>query len=140
MAISWKRLGAYLGIFGGIQFIIITAIIMAIYPDAYNFFLNSFSQLGQAVTNSVPTPQNWFLFAFTSTLVAACSIPFWLAMRTIFTSSKRLQYIGWLGTILKNTTKRSYRAAFRRFDEYTGVSAQQLVDEVETILNTRGTT
>lgn len=100
MTISWKRLGAYLGIFGGIQFIIITAIIMVIYPGGYNFFLNSFSQLGQAVTNSVPTPQNWFLFAFASTLVAACSIPFWLAIRTIFTSTKRLLYIGWLGTIL----------------------------------------
>ncbi|MFW9984348.1 MAG: hypothetical protein ACFFCB_06410 [Candidatus Odinarchaeota archaeon] len=100
MAISWKRLGAYLAIFGGIQFIIITAIIMTIYPGGYNFFLNSFSQLGQAVTNSVPTPQNWFLFAFTCTLVGACSILFMLAIRTLFTGNQRLFYLSWLGTIL----------------------------------------
>ncbi len=100
MAISWKRLGAYLSIFGGIQFIIITAIIMLIYPGGYNFFFNSFSQLGQAVTNSVPTPQNWFLFAFTCTLVAACSIPFWLAIRMVFTGSSRIFYLSWIGTIL----------------------------------------
>ncbi|MFX1341307.1 MAG: hypothetical protein ACFFAL_01290 [Promethearchaeota archaeon] len=100
MPISWKRLGAYLAIFGGIQFIIITAIIMLIYPGGYNFFLNSFSQLGQAVTNSVPTPQNWFLFAFTCTLVGACSILFWLAIRTLFTSNQRLFYLSWVGTIL----------------------------------------
>ena len=100
MPISWKRLGAYLGIFGGIQFIIITAIIMLIYPGGYNFFLNSFSQLGQAVTNSVPTPQNWFLFAFTCTLVGVCSIVFWLAIQTRFTGTQRLFYLSWLGTIL----------------------------------------
>jgi hypothetical protein len=102
MAISWKRLSGYLAIFGGIQFIIITAIIMLIYPGypPYNFFLNTFSQLGQAVTNSVPTPLNWFLFAFTATLVGVCSIPFWLAIRTLFTGTQRLFYLSWLGTIL----------------------------------------
>lgn len=73
---------------------------MAIYPGGYNFFLNSFSQLGQAVTNSVSTPQNWFLFAFTCTLVGACSILFMLAIRTLFTGNQRLFYLSWLGTIL----------------------------------------
>ncbi len=100
MAISWKRLGAYLGIFGGIQFIIITAIIMLIYPGGYNFFLNSFSSLGLSVTNMVPTPHHWFLFAFTCTLVAVCSIVFWLAIRKVFTETSRLFYLSWIGTLL----------------------------------------
>jgi hypothetical protein len=100
MAISWKRLGAYLGIIGGIQFIIITAVIMLIYPDGYNFFLNTFSSLGLSVTNMVLTPHHWFLFAFTCTLVAVCSIIFWLAIRTVFTGTSRLFYLSWIGTIL----------------------------------------
>ena len=100
MVISWKRLGAYFGILAGIQFIIITATIMLIYPGGYNFFLNSFSSLGLSVTNSVPTPHHWFLFAFTCTFAGICSIFFWFAIRTVFTGAPRLYYLSWIGTIL----------------------------------------
>jgi hypothetical protein len=97
---SWKRLGAYLGIIGGIQFIIITAIIMLIYPPpGYNFFLNSFSSLGLTITNGVPTPHHHFLFALACTIAAACLIVFFLSLRTLFTNTTALIILSWIGTI-----------------------------------------
>ena len=100
MELTWKKLGAYCGILGGIVFIIITAIVMVIYPGGYNFFLNSFSSTGYAVTNGVPTPHHWFLFAFACTFVAVCSVIFFFTIRTLFTEPKYLFYIGWVGTII----------------------------------------
>jgi hypothetical protein len=100
MNFDWKKLGAYCGIFGGIVFIIITAVIMVIYPGGYNFVLNTFSSLGLSVTNSVPTPHHWFLFAFACTFVAVCSILFFFTIRTLFTEPKYLFYLAWVGTIL----------------------------------------
>ncbi len=98
---SWKRIAAYLGIIGPIQFVIITAIVMVIYPfPGYNFFLNTFSSLGLTVTNSVPTPHHHFLFSFTCTFAAIVIIPFFLALRTLFTETTPLIVISWIGTIL----------------------------------------
>jgi hypothetical protein len=100
MDIPWKRLAAYLGIIGGIQFIIITAIIMVIYPPpGYNFLLNTFSSLGLTVTNSVPTPHHHILFSLACTLAAICIVPFLLALRTLFTDSTTLVILSWVGTI-----------------------------------------
>ncbi len=98
---SWKRIGAYLGIIGPIQFIIITAILMTIYPfPGYNFFVNTFSSLGLTVTNGAPTPHHNILFAITCTFVAVASIPFFLALRTLFTKTTPLLIISGIGTIL----------------------------------------
>ena len=100
MDFNWKKLGAYCGLFGGIVFIIITAIIMLIYPGGYNFVLNTISSLGRLVTNAVPTPHHWFLFAFACTFVAVCSIFFFFTIRTLFVEPKYLFYLAWVGTIL----------------------------------------
>ena len=98
---SWKRIGAYLGIIGTLQFVIITAIIMAIYPPpGYYFLLNTFSELGRTITNFVPTPHHHLLFSIACTVVAICFVPFFLAMRTLFTETTRLLILSWLGTIL----------------------------------------
>jgi hypothetical membrane protein len=100
MNLQWKKIGAYGGILGGVLFVIITFINMAIYPDGYNFLLDYFSDLGRTVTNGVPSPADYFLFSLACTAAAVCSIPFWLAIRTLFTAPARLKYLGWLGTIL----------------------------------------
>jgi len=37
--------------------------------------------------------------------------------------------VRWLGSIAKKGTKMLYKAAFRRYAEFTGLSASQLIDE-----------
>ena len=100
MNLNWKRIGAYAGILAGIQVIIITSILMVIYPGGYNFFLNTFSDLGYSVINMVPTPHRHLLFSITLTLAAGLSVLFWLAVRTLFTETTILKILGVLGTIL----------------------------------------
>ena len=43
---SWKRISAYLGIIGGLIFVIVTFIAMLTFPGGYNFLENYFSHLG----------------------------------------------------------------------------------------------
>jgi hypothetical membrane protein len=100
LALPWKKIGAYCGILAGVLFVIITFIIMAIYPGGYNFLLNYFSELGLTVTGGIPTPQDYVLFSLACTAAAVCSVPFWLTIRTLFTKPPHLKYLGWLGTIL----------------------------------------
>ena len=97
---SWKRTGAYLGIIGGIIFIVSTFIAMLTYPGGYNFIENSFSALGQTVINSTPSMLNYFLFVTACTGAAVCLIPFLFAIRTEFTETTGLKALSWLGTIL----------------------------------------
>ncbi|TFG29170.1 DUF998 domain-containing protein [Candidatus Thorarchaeota archaeon] len=98
--ISWKRLGAFLGILGGIIFIIVTFIAMLTYPEGYSFFENYFSQLGLTVTNSQPSMLNYILFSIACTSAAVCLVPFLFAMRTVFTETLQLKLLSWIGTIL----------------------------------------
>ena len=100
MTLSWKKIGAYCGILGGILFVIITFVIMLIYPGGYSFLENSFSSLGLTETNGQPTMLNYILFSTACTSAAVCSVPFWLAIRTVFEESGRLKMLGWLGLIL----------------------------------------
>jgi hypothetical membrane protein len=97
---SWKRIGAYLGILGGIIFVITTFIAMLTYPGGYNFLENSFSSLGQTVINSVPSMLNYFLFVTACTGAAVCLALFLFAMRTEFTETTSLKALSWIGTIL----------------------------------------
>jgi len=97
---NWKRLGAWCGILAGVSFVILTFILMAMYPGGYDFFANYFSQLGLSVINGVDTPLNWFLFAVATTLSGMLSIPFWFAIRTVFTETTPLRVISGIGTIL----------------------------------------
>jgi hypothetical membrane protein len=97
---SWKRIGAYLGILGGIIFIVTTFIAMLTYPGGYSFIEDPFSALGQTVINSTPSMLNYFLFVTACTGAAVCLIPFLFAMRTLFTETTGLKALSWLGTIL----------------------------------------
>lgn len=100
MSPSWKRIGAYLGILGGIIFVVVTFIAMLTYPGGYSFLENSFSALGLTVINSIPSMLNYYLFVTACTSAAVCLIPFLFAMRTLFTETTGLKVLSWLGTLL----------------------------------------
>ena len=100
MAEFWKQLGAWSGIFAGIQFVIMTFGIMLFYPEGYDFLNNSFSSLGLTMTNGYATPINHAIFAITCSLAGGASVPFWIAIRTVFTESTPQKVISWIGTIL----------------------------------------
>ncbi len=100
MSPSWKRIGAYLGILGGIIFVVVTFIAMLTYPGGYSFLENSFSALGLTVINSTESMLNYYLFVTACTGAAVCLIPFLFAMRTLFTETTGLKVLSWLGTIL----------------------------------------
>jgi hypothetical protein len=97
---SWKRIGAYLGILGGIIFVVVTFIAMLTYPGGYSFIEYSFSSLGQTVINSTPSMLNYYLFVTACSGAAVCLIPFLFAMRTYFTETTSFKVLSWLGTLL----------------------------------------
>ncbi len=100
---NWKYLGAFLGAFGGIQFIVITIIAQIIYPGGYSITENYFSELGWTVSvvNGQPTPITLILFITTCTIATICVIPFVLSMRTVFLKKKSTKYISTVGTIFE---------------------------------------
>jgi len=100
MAPSWKRISAYLGILGGVIFIVVTFIAMLTYPGGYSFLDDYFSSLGRTEINSTPSMLNYFLFVTACTGAAVCIIPFLFAMRTEFTGTTTLKGLSWIGTIL----------------------------------------
>jgi len=95
-----KKLGAWGGIFAGIQFIIITFGIMIFYPEGYDFLLNTFSSLGYTVTKGYATPINHAMFSITCSVVAGCAALFWLSMRTVFNETTPQKIVSSIGTIL----------------------------------------
>jgi len=99
---NWKYLGAFLGMIGGIIFIIGTIIIMIIYPGGYSFTENYFSELGHtvSVSNGQDNMTNFVLFAIICTVLAIFLVPFMLSLRTVFTENKASLYISTLGTVL----------------------------------------
>lgn len=100
MALSWKRLSAFLGIIGGIIFVIVTFIAMLTYPGGYSFLEDYFSELGLTITNGTPSMLNYVLFVIACSSPALCLIPFLLVMQTVFTETKLLSVLSWIGTIL----------------------------------------
>ena len=92
---NWKRIGAWCGILAGIQFVIMTFILMLMFPEGYSFLDNYFSELGLSVIRGYPTPLNWFLFATATTLAGALIIPFWITIRTVFIENRQLKAIGY---------------------------------------------
>ncbi|MHA2211203.1 MAG: hypothetical protein ACXABV_18760 [Candidatus Thorarchaeota archaeon] len=97
---NWKRIGAWCGILASVQYVILsTTIMLFLYPGGYNF-IDPISSLGLSVTNGVPTPLNWFMWATAVTLHGAFQIPFWLSWRTVFTETTPLKTLGWIGSIL----------------------------------------
>ncbi|MHA2423806.1 MAG: DUF998 domain-containing protein [Candidatus Thorarchaeota archaeon] len=97
---NWKRMGAWCGILAGVSFVILTFILMGIYPGGYDFFTNYFSQLGLSEINGIDTPFNWFLFAVATSLSGMLSIPFWISIRTVFMASTSLRAISGIGTAI----------------------------------------
>jgi hypothetical protein len=99
--LNWKRIGAWCGILAPVQYVIISStIILFLYPGGFNFFIDPISSLGLSVTNGVPTPLNWFMWATATTLFGVFSIPFWLSWRSVFTETTPLKTLSWIGTIL----------------------------------------
>ena len=97
---SWKRISAYLGIIGGIIFIVVTFIAMLTFPGGYSFIDYPFSALGLTVINSTPSMLNYYLFVIACTSPAVCLVPFFLAIRTEFTNTTLLKVLSGVGTIL----------------------------------------
>ena len=97
---SWKRISAYLGIIGGVIFIIVTFIAMLTFPGGYSFIDYPFSALGLTVINSTPSMLNYFLFVTACTSAAVCLVPFLLAIRTEFANTTLLKGLSLIGTIL----------------------------------------
>ncbi len=100
MKLSWKMIGALCGVIGPLLFVIITAVAMVVRPTGYNFFLEPFSALGLTVTNGFPSMLNYYLFVAACTIVAVCMIPFWFALRSLFTETTFVRVTGWIGTII----------------------------------------
>ncbi|MFW9806164.1 MAG: DUF998 domain-containing protein [Candidatus Thorarchaeota archaeon] len=100
MSPSWKRIGAYLGILGGIIFVVATFIAMLTYPGGYSFIDDSFSSLGRTEINSIPSMLNYYLFVTACTGAAVCLVPFLFVMRTYFTETTSFKVLSWLGTLL----------------------------------------
>lgn len=97
---SWKRISAYLGIIGGLIFIVVTFIAMLTYPGGYSFIDDPFSALGLTEINGTPSMLNYVLFVIACTSAAVCLVPFSLAMRTVFTDTTLLKGLSLVGTIL----------------------------------------
>ncbi|MFW9786248.1 MAG: DUF998 domain-containing protein [Candidatus Thorarchaeota archaeon] len=100
MSLSWKRIGAYLGILGGIIFVIVTFIAMLTYPGGYSFIDDSFSALGQTEIDGTPSLLNYYLFVIACTGAAVCLVPALFALRTYFTETTSFKVLSWMGTIL----------------------------------------
>jgi len=99
--LNWKRIGAWCGILAPVQYVIIcTTIMLFLYPGGFDFFTDPMSTLGYSVTNGVPTPLNWFMWAASTSLHGALQIPFWLSWRTVFTKTTPLKTLSVIGTIL----------------------------------------
>jgi hypothetical protein len=97
---SWKRISAYLGIIGGIIFIVVTFIAMLTFPGGYSFIDYPFSALGLTVINSTPSMLNYYLFVIACTSAAVCLVPFSFAIRTVFTETTLIKVLSLVGTIL----------------------------------------
>ncbi|MFX1475420.1 MAG: hypothetical protein ACFFCO_08095 [Promethearchaeota archaeon] len=100
MKLSWKMIGALCGILGPLLFVIITVVAMIVRPVPYIFWENSFSSLGLMVTETIPSMLNYYLFVAACTSAAVCTVPFWFAIRTLFTETSFVRITSWLGTIL----------------------------------------
>jgi len=102
MTTTWQKRCYALGIFGALQFIVLTILAMLVYPggtlhepdlEQYSFLYNFFSDLGRTVT--FDRTSNWLthlIFKTTLTVGGICLIVFFVALPQLFTrpSSKVL--------------------------------------------------
>ena len=95
--IKWQKLFFQLGIFGTLQFFVLTTLAMLIYPggtihhpelERYDFMYNYFSDLGRTFT--FDGADNWLshiLFNATLTVSGVCLILFFVALPSLFHSN-----------------------------------------------------
>ncbi len=94
---NWQKLFFQFGVFGTLQFLVLTVLAMLIYPggtihhpeyEQYNFLYNYFSDLGRTFTFDGST--NWMshlLFSTTLTISGVCLILFFIALPGLFKSN-----------------------------------------------------
>ena len=99
---KWKFIGSIFGITAGVQFIIISLIMMALYPGGYSFWDNSFSSLGyyESTSNGEPNLICLVLYIITFTSFTILLIPLYLSLRVYFRNPKFLMIISWIAMIL----------------------------------------
>jgi hypothetical membrane protein len=97
---NWIRFGYLVGVIAVAQFIILSAVAMAVYPGGYSLFGNFFSQLGCTVSanNGEPCMPSRIIFMIACTVTAILNIPFILALRTNCTKTKAGKYLSGAGT------------------------------------------
>jgi len=133
MTTIWQKRCYTLGIFGALQFILLTLLAMWVYPggtlhepnlEHYSFLYNFFSDLGRTETfDGVPNLLTHFIFKTTLTLGGICLMVFFVALPALFTSRKAkalamltmvfgvvagLSYIG-IGQVPWNVSYRGHR-------------------------------
>lgn len=94
---KWQKLFFQFGVFGAVQFLILTSLAMLIYPggtmhhpelEQYNFLYNYFSDLGRTLT--FDGDDNWLshiVFRTTLTVSGVCLVLFFVALPGLFNSS-----------------------------------------------------
>ena len=94
---SWQNKFFQFGVFGTLQFLVLTIIAMLIYPggtihhpeyETYDFLYNYFSDLGRTFT--FDGSSNWLshiVFKFTLTVSGICLILFFVALPSLFKSN-----------------------------------------------------
>ncbi len=99
MKLSWQRIGALCGLLGPVLFSFFIGLAILVYPGEYNFLLDHLSNLGSTEVSGVPSPLNYLLFFLAYSSAAACMVPFWLALRSVFDEPRRLYHTSLIGSI-----------------------------------------
>ncbi len=79
---KWKLIGSIFGIIAGVQFIIMTVLMMLLYPGGYSFWDNKISYLGYytSANNGNPNFLCQTLFVITFISFTVLLIPFFLVL------------------------------------------------------------
>ena len=88
-------------IFGVVQFFFLTFLAAFLYPGGYDYFNYYFSDLGATVARNgqVNSISSWLFFVALA-IVSSTLLPFWLITQRLFTESKLIKILGFLGSIL----------------------------------------
>jgi len=88
-------------VFGVVQFLVLTFIAGIFYPGGYDYLSYYFSDLGATVAkNGEANPISSKMFTTTLMVTAVTLVPFWVAIRSLFTTSRIEGWLSAIGTIL----------------------------------------
>ena len=106
--INWRKWAFIVGFFGASQFVIVTSIAMLTYSGGiiidpltpgYSFWFNFFSDLGLTVAWSGQSNMiSCVLFAITMILLSATMFPFYTAMKSLLSDSKKERLLSIAGS------------------------------------------